>query len=167
MGVSGTGKSAVGRGLAERLGAAFVEGDDHHPTSNIEKMAAGSPLTDADRLPWLERLAEVIARRRTSGTPTVVTCSALRRAYRDVLRAGVPDGCLFFLHLHAEPETLRERMARRDRHFMPASLLDSQLETLEPLRLDECGATLDVTPPLDVVVAQAAEVVRAAQQGRP
>ena len=151
MGVSGTGKSAVGRRVAALLGAGFVEGDDLHPPENVAKMASGTPLTDEDRWPWLRTLAEVLEGRRASGLSTVLTCSALRRPYRDVLRGSAPPDRTVFLHLHGDADLLRARMQVRD-HFMPASLLESQLDTLEELEPDERGTTVDVTPPVEEVV---------------
>ncbi|HEV8699410.1 MAG TPA: gluconokinase [Candidatus Limnocylindrales bacterium] len=155
MGVSGSGKSVVGKRLAALLGVEFIEGDDHHPAENIEKMAAGSPLTDEDRAPWLRALAEIIAERHEDGVGTVLACSALRRAYRDLLRAAIPMEESFVIHLDADVETLRSRLASRRGHYMPVSLLDSQLTTLEPLEPDEAGVFVDAARPLDVVVASA------------
>lgn len=166
MGVSGTGKTSVGRELARLLGFDFVEGDSHHPRANIAKMESGEPLTDADRKPWLEDLAAVLGRQDAAGRSTVLTCSALRRRYRDVLRSGVDHGRVYFLHLQAPRDVLRERMGRRTKHFMPTSLLASQLATLEPLERDEAGGKVDVTPPLPDVVAAAVERVRRARDGR-
>jgi gluconokinase len=154
MGVSATGKTAVGSEVAARLGYEFIEGDDLHPQSNIEKMEAGIPLTDEDRWPWLRLCADAIARCQADGRSTMLTCSALRRAYRDVLRTAV-DTETFFVHLHAPFEVLEERMGQRTKHFMPTSLLQSQFETLEPLEPDEAGVCVDVSPPLDVVVSEA------------
>lgn len=161
MGVSATGKTSVARGLTPRLGFAFVEGDDLHPESNIAKMEAGTPLTDEDRWPWLEAIAEIIAGHRARGESVIATCSALRRSYRDVLRGAVPDGEVFFLHLHADFDVLLDRMSERQKHFMPTSLLQSQFDTLEPLQPDELGAVVDVAPPLDDVVDASEKVVRA------
>ena len=155
MGVSGTGKSSVAAVLAERLDLALVEGDEHHPESNIARMRDGIPLTDEDRRPWLETLADLARQRFEAGHSLVLTCSALKRSYRDVLRTGVPDGRMFFVHLHAELEVLAARMEQRTKHFMPTSLLASQLETLEPLEDDELGAVIDVAPPIDEVAAAA------------
>lgn len=159
MGVSATGKSAVAQRLAEGLGLSFDEGDSYHSASSIAKMADGVPLTDADRLPWLRTLAGLIGRSHAAGTSSVLTCSALRRSYRDVLRSEVPDGSVFFVHLHADVDVLRDRMAERRKHFMPVSLLRSQLDTLEPLEPDESGAVVDVTPPLEDVVREAMRAI--------
>lgn len=141
MGVSGSGKSTVGLLLADRLGAVFVDADDLHTAEHVAKMATGSPLTDDDREPWLRRVAETVA---DAPGSIVVACSALRRAYRDLLRsqAGRP---LAFVHLDAPREILAGRLEHRRGHFMPAALLDSQLETLEPLDDDEPGIVVDVT----------------------
>jgi gluconokinase len=157
MGVSGTGKTSVGVQLAEELGCEFVEGDELHPRRNIEKMEQGVPLTDEDRWPWLQAIAELVAVRDFEGTSTVVTCSALRRSYRDVLRDAAPT---FFVHLHAPFEVLEERMQSRTKHFMPPSLLRSQFDTLEDLGDDESGAVVDVSPELDEVVEEAVNAVR-------
>lgn len=138
MGVSGAGKSAVGEALAARLGAAFMDADSLHPPANVEKMTAGIPLTDEDRWPWLHLVgAELAATRQNGG---VVACSALKRVYRDAIRAAEPS--TRFILLNADPAVLQERMTRRPGHFMPASLLASQLETLEPLEKDEAGLCL-------------------------
>ena len=151
MGVSGVGKSTIAQRLAADLDLELAEGDDFHPRSNIEKMSAGQPLTDEDRWPWLEALAAWTEERRTSGRDTVLTCSALKRAYRDVLRRADPD--TFFVCLLGDEELLRERMESRD-HFMPASLLTSQIETLEPLEDDETGVSVDVGLAVDAVVVR-------------
>jgi gluconokinase len=157
MGVSATGKTAVGIPLADELGCEFVEGDDLHPRRNIEKMSQGIPLTDEDRWPWLQAIAEMVAVKDHEGVSTVVTCSALKRSYRDVLRDAAPT---FFVHLHAPFEVLQDRMQHRTKHFMPTTLLESQFETLEPLGDDEAGAVVDVSPPLDEVVEEAVNAVR-------
>lgn len=155
MGVAGTGKSEVGTRVAARLGMEYVEGDSFHPRSNVEKMSSGRPLTDADRRPWLETLAGVLADHRSAGVATVLGCSALRRAYRDILRGGSD---VAFVHLSAPFEVLRQRMERRD-HFMPASLLRSQFDTLEPLQDDELGTVLNVDAALDDVVERAMSAI--------
>jgi len=165
MGVSSTGKTTVARGLAEQLGARFVEGDELHPQANIDKMAAGTPLTDEDRWPWLEAIAERTREVAAQGGSTVVTCSALRRAYRDVLRTAAED--TFFVHLHGTFNLLAQRMHERQGHFMPPALLQSQFETLEPLEDDERGALVDVTPPPEVVVQHALDALRGDPWPRP
>jgi gluconokinase len=162
MGVAGSGKSSVASGLGKALHFEVIEGDDYHHQSSIDKMAAGIPLTDKDRRPWLETLAGLVGERHAAGVGTVLACSALRRTYRDVLRSTVPPDESFVIQLDADAETLRARMVHRPGHFMPISLLDSQLATLEPLQPDELGAVIDVTPPLDVVIAEASLAVRSA-----
>jgi gluconokinase len=144
MGVSGTGKSTIGRALAETLDLPFVEGDDLHPESNVAKMAAGIPLTDADRAPWLDLIAAELDR------PVVVACSALKRSYRDRLRAAAPD--LVLVYLHGAPELLASRMGQRDGHFMPTVLLESQLATLEEPAADEVAIPADVKLRPDEIV---------------
>lgn len=161
MGVSGTGKTVIGQAVAERLGVAFVEGDAHHPQANIDKMASGTPLDDDDRRPWLEELAAILDVHRRRGEGVVLACSALKRSYRDILRGdGGPVGT-FFVHLDLPFDVLHERMEQRD-HFMPASLLQSQVDTLEPLADEERGAVLDE----DVPVEQVAEAAVAAIERR-
>jgi len=129
MGVSGSGKSTIGALLAEALGWPFADADGFHPAANVAKMASGQPLTDEDRWPWLDAIAAHIAAARTAGQPVVVACSALRRAYRDRLRAG--HGDVVFLHLAGAPALIAGRQAARQGHFMPASLMASQFATLE------------------------------------
>jgi carbohydrate kinase (thermoresistant glucokinase family) len=160
MGVSGSGKTTVGEALAEELGFEMVEGDDFHPPENVAKMAAGTPLTDEDRGPWLDALAELLSDRHARGQGTVLACSALRRAYRDILRSAVPADETFIIQLEADAETLRARMESRRGHYMPPALLESQLATLEPLQPVERGVSLDVTRPIDVVVAEAISATR-------
>ncbi|MGH3330318.1 MAG: gluconokinase [Nocardioidaceae bacterium] len=164
MGVSGTGKSTVARRLAARLGLYFLEGDSFHPAENVAKMSAGIPLTDEDRLPWLETLGALVAQRHAQGVSTVLTCSALRRGYRDILRNAVPGGDLLFVHLQAAYDVLEERMAARD-HFMPSSLLRSQLDTLEPLEADETGVCVAVAQPVGAVVDEAVAWIRGRSSG--
>jgi gluconokinase len=149
MGVSGSGKSTVAALLVERLGWDFAEGDDFHPPENVAKMAAGHPLDDDDRWPWLRRLAAWIGEHEQAGRSDIVTCSALRRSYRDLLRDGHPS--VWFAHVTADPELIRERVERRTGHYMPPSLLDSQLDTLEPLQDDEPGITVSGAAPPDRV----------------
>jgi gluconokinase len=150
MGVSGAGKTTVAVGAAGRLGWTFAEGDDFHPAANVAKMRAGIPLTDEDRAPWLHALAAWIGAREAAGDDAVLACSALRRAYRDVLADGHPSVC--FVHVTAAPDTLRQRLQTREGHYMPASLLGSQLDTLEPLQPDEKGLTLPGDGDPDTVV---------------
>jgi gluconokinase len=157
MGVSGTGKTSVAVELAEDLGCEFIEGDDLHPRQNIEKMTKGIPLTDEDRWPWLQAIAELVAVKDFEGTSTVVTCSALKHSYRAVLSDAAPT---FYVHLDAPFEVLADRMQHRTKHFMPATLLKSQIDTLEPLGDDESGAVVDVSPPLEEVVEEALNAVR-------
>jgi gluconokinase len=149
MGVSGSGKSTAGRMLAARLGIEFVEGDELHPPRNVALMASGVPLTDADRAGWLDALAERLRAASAAGQGVVLACSALRRAYRDRLRAAAPDLC--FVHLHGDPELLRARMAQRSDHYMPPSLLDSQLATLEAPTADEAAITIDIAQPAEAI----------------
>lgn len=146
MGVSGCGKSTVGERLAVELQRTFVEGDDYHSTANVGKMSAGIPLTDEDRWPWLDALADLLAEADAAQAPQVMSCSSLRRAYRDRLRAGSPT--TIFVHLAGPREVLLGRMTVRAGHFMPARLLDSQLATLEPLAPDEAGAVVDLQLPI-------------------
>ena len=152
MGVAGSGKSTLAALLAERLGWPLQEGDVLHPQANVDKMAAGQPLNDADRDPWLRLVAAWIDTRIAAGAPGIVTCSALKRAYRDVLRR---DG-VRFVHLTGERYLLAQRMQERSGHFMPASLLDSQLATLEAPGADEDAITVDIALAPD---AQAAAVL--------
>ena len=164
MGVSGSGKSTVGARLAHELGLEFIEGDEHHPAANVEKMAAGIPLTDEDRAPWLRTLSRLVAERHSRGEGTVLACSALRRAHRDVLRYSVPPAESFVIQLDADTATLRSRLVTRRGHYMPATLLESQLATLESLATDELGVTLDAARPVELVIADALSAVRRASR---
>jgi len=148
MGVSGSGKSSVGDALSERLGIPYRDGDDLHSPENIRKMQAGEALTDADRWPWLDRVALELA----ALAPVIIGCSALRRAYRDRIRAGA-GGPVYFVHLAGSRELIAERMARRSGHFMPTSLLDSQFAALEPPGPDEDAVTVEIDQPLDRLVS--------------
>jgi len=130
MGVAGSGKTTVGRLLAAQLGWPFYEGDDYHPTANVEKMAHGVPLTDEDRRPWLDALHDVIARIAADGGSAVLACSALKQEYRDRLARAVES--VVFVYLHGSFELFRERLRERSGHFMKADLLPSQFATLEP-----------------------------------
>jgi len=149
MGVAGVGKSSVMEALAERLRWPTAEGDALHPASNVRKMAAGIPLTDADRAPWLDRIAAWIGEREAERSSSVVTCSALRRAYRHRLRRGHPS--VWFVHLVAPEAVIAKRMEHRGGHFMPPSMLASQLETLEPLQHGEPGRAVDALAPPDQI----------------
>ncbi|MDJ1115461.1 gluconokinase [Microbacterium dauci] len=151
MGVSASGKSSVGRALADRLGVAFADADDLHPAANIEKMSAGIPLNDDDRWPWLDL---TVARLGSEPGGMVIACSALRRAYRDRIVASAPD--VVFVHLTGSVELLAQRAKERLDHFMPAALLTSQLETLEDLEDDEPGFALDFSRPVAELVEEAA-----------
>ena len=156
MGVSGAGKSTVARPLAERLGWTFQEGDALHPAANIAKMKAGVPLTDADRLPWLVAIGEWMDKEAAAGQGGVVTCSALKRAYRDILTKDRPF--VRFVYLKGSRDLIAERVAHRAHHFMPASLLASQFADLQPLGADEHPIVVDVDQPVE---AQVEEIVRA------
>jgi carbohydrate kinase (thermoresistant glucokinase family) len=147
MGVSGCGKSSVGLALAEALGARFIDGDDLHPEANKAKMSAGIPLDDSDRWPWLDLVGQAL-------TPnTVIACSALKRVYRERILAGAPN--TFFVHLDGSREILEQRLSARSGHFMPATLLDSQLAILEPLGSDEAGVVIDIDQLIPRIIALA------------
>jgi gluconokinase len=150
MGVSGCGKSSVGEDLARRIGADFIEGDSLHPAANVEKMRAGMPLDDADRWPWLDALGRTLG----ADGNVVVSCSALKRSYRDRLRAlaGRP---VVFIFLRGEREVLAARMAARSHDYMPLSLLDSQLATLEPPHGEDSVVTIEINQPLEAIVVSA------------
>ncbi len=153
MGVSGVGKTTVAKGLSTVLGWTYAEGDAFHSEANVEKMAAGTPLNDEDRWPWLRSIGEWMSAEISAGRSAVVTCSALRRVYRDLLRKGRPE--VVFCHLVADPGLIGDRMERRVDHYMPASLLPSQLATLEPLQPDEPGVEVSVDGEAAQVIARA------------
>ncbi|WP_405435638.1 gluconokinase [Streptomyces avidinii] len=157
MGVAGTGKTTVGRLLAEALGVPYAEGDAFHPAANVAKMSAGTPLDDADRGPWLDAIGEWI---RNSGDLRggVIAASALKRAYRDRLRAAAPG--VLFVHLTGERALIEKRMADRRGHFMPTTLLDSQFSTLEPLQEAEPGVVVDVSGSFEDVTERALAALR-------
>lgn len=153
MGVSGSGKSTVAGILAGALQWDLQEGDDLHPESNVAKMASGHPLTDEDRWPWLETVAEWIRAHTEKGQPGIVTCSALKRSYRDVLRRG-SESSVVFVHLAGTRERISGRLNARMDHFMPSTLLDTQMSTLEPLDSDEEAIVVDVGPPPAEIAAK-------------
>ncbi|MBG6226342.1 gluconokinase [Arthrobacter sp. CAN_A2] len=143
MGISGSGKTTIATRLTERLGWVFAEADDFHPAANIAKMTAGIALTDEDRWPWLESMRTWMTLQARAGRSTVVTCSALRRSYRDLLTGA--EGQVRFVHLLGDTDLILERMKTRSGHFMPESLLPSQISTLEPLEADELGIRIQNT----------------------
>ena len=151
MGVAGSGKSLIGAGLARALGVDFVEGDDYHPPQNVERMARGIPLTDHDRGGWLRALATRLSEAKDAGSGLVLTCSALKRSYRDLLRAGADE--VRFIYLRGPRTLIAERLAGRRGHFMPASLLDSQLATLEEPSPDERAWVCDIGESPDDIVS--------------
>jgi gluconokinase len=154
MGVSGCGKSRIGAAFAQAKGLRFVDGDDLHPAANIAKMRRGAPLTDADRTPWLAQVGAVLAR-----DGTVVACSALKRAYRDQIRQAAAAS-VTFLYLRGSRAVLLARMQARPGHFMPPSLLDSQLATLEEPSLNETFVMADIDQPPEAIIAQFQEALR-------
>lgn len=151
MGVAGTGKTTIGPLLAARLGVPYAEGDDFHPQANISKMSAGVPLTDEDRWPWLDAIGSWAHGR--AGLGGVVSSSALKRSYRDRLRAAAPG--VVFVHLTGDRELVEERMSHRQGHFMPTALLDSQFAALQQLEADEAGAVVDVAGGPEQIAARA------------
>jgi gluconokinase len=155
MGVSGSGKSTVGAALAQRLRVPFADADDFHPPANIAKMTAGHPLDDDDRRPWLEAIGDWLAEHSGGG---VMSCSALKRTYRDQLRGHCSQ--VEFLHLAGTPDVIGRRQASRPGHFMPASLLQSQFDTLEPLEADERGVVVDVDQNIDAIVENYLAITR-------
>jgi gluconokinase len=165
MGVSGSGKSTIAAALAEHLGWTFEDGDRFHPKSNVDKMSAGHPLTDEDRRPWLQAIADEIDRVCKAGGHLVMACSALKHAYRDILVHGRGDVRIVFLD--GSQALIADRLARRKGHFMPPGLLDSQFKTLEPPQTDEHPLTVSIDAPvetiIDNIVAQMATEVRTAR----
>jgi carbohydrate kinase (thermoresistant glucokinase family) len=157
MGVSGSGKSTVGEALAAELGVPFLDSDSLHPLTNVDKMAAGIPLTDDDRWPWLRAVGNALAR--ADDTGLVIACSALKRSYRNMIRSEEPSS--LFVYLTGSRELLAERLSKREDHFMPPSLLDSQLATLEPLGQDEMGVVVDIADAPKAIANSAASAIRA------
>ena len=154
MGVAGSGKTTIGAALARALATPFLEGDELHPPANVQRMAQGIPLTDDDRRPWLLTIAQQLRDAQHAGLGLVVTCSALKRSYRDLLRtAGGGGAALQFVHLTGDRDIIAERLAGRRGHFMPPALLDSQLATLEPPAPDERAWVCDIRESPDAIVA--------------
>lgn len=150
MGVSGSGKTTIARELANRLGWTFQEGDHLHPAANIAKMSSGTPLDDADRAPWLKAVAAWIDMQRAKGESSVITCSALKRSYRDIIIGGRPDVRL--VYLRGSYDLIASRLAQRHGHFMPPSLLQSQFDGLEEPSADENALIVDAAPtPAEIV----------------
>ncbi|RAY16016.1 gluconokinase [Actinomadura craniellae] len=143
MGVSGSGKTTIGKGLAERLGWEYADADEFHPRANVLKMEAGTPLTDADRMPWLAAIGDWMDARLAAGTRAVVSCSALKRAYRDLLAKGRPD--VRIVHLDGDRALIQRRITARHGHFFPPSMLDSQFRDLEPPEPDENVVSVPIT----------------------
>ena len=164
MGVAGSGKSTVMQRLAQRLGWRWAEADDFHSAVNVAKMASGHALTDDDRWPWLRTLAAWIGEREAANEDSIITCSALRRAYRDLLRNGHPS--VWFVHLVVDREVLAHRLEQPRGHFMPRSLLDSQLETLEDLQPDEPGFAVSGELPPDQIADIIATRLGRAEENR-
>ena len=150
MGVSGSGKSTIGEALAKRLSWRYEDGDKFHPAGNVAKMAAGQPLTDEDRWPWLRAIADQIDRQRAAGVRSVIACSALRRVYRDILVHGRQDVRL--VYLNGSQALIADRLSRRKGHFMPQGLLTSQFTTLEPPTADEHPVTVSIAAPVKTIV---------------
>jgi gluconokinase len=164
MGVTSSGKTTVAKTLAERRGWAFQEGDSLHPEANVAKMATGTPLTDEDRWPWLDRVAAWIDEKRRAGQSGVITCSMLKRAYRDKVVGGKDDVRVMFLK--GDKQVIADRMAKRKGHYMPTSLLDSQIDTLEPPTPDERPLVVDIEGSIDQMIAQAERLLEVALHER-
>ncbi len=165
MGVSGVGKTTVALGLAGAMDGAFLEADDFHSAENVAHMAKGNPLTDDMRWPWLTTLCAAIAEKRQSsaGAPIFVTCSALKKSYRAFILDLLPDAR--FVYLHAEPDVIRDRMAARKNHYMPLSLLDSQLDALEDPRSEANCLTVEATHATPDVIERALDLIKTAIKG--
>lgn len=161
MGTCGSGKTSVGLALAEHFGCRFIDGDDLHPRANVEKMASGHPLNDADRAPWLTRINDVVFSLKNRSASGIIVCSALKKIYRDQIRSG-NDGGVAFIHLYGSYELILERMRKRSGHYMKEAMVKSQFDTLEFPGADEPDViNIDVTPPLDEVIAAS---IRAAEE---
>lgn len=164
MGVQGTGKTTIGSALGELLGVTFIDSDDLHPPANKAKMAAGTPLEDEDRVPWLKIVGATIVANAAEGRTTIVACSALKRWYRELLRSSVPE--LQFIHLAGQRDLVASRLATRQHEFMPTTLLDSQFEVLEPLAPWEAGVVVPVAgTPAEIVDVVAEYLARPAPSG--
>lgn len=153
MGVSGSGKTTIGALVADAKSVPFVDADDLHPIENVRKMASGTPLDDDDRAPWLDIVGRRLQEAEESGEGVVMACSALRRSYRDRIRSTAPTAV--FLHLHGSLDVLTARIEGRSGHFMPSTLLTSQMDTLEPLTDDEAGYVLDIGQTVDQMIEEA------------
>ncbi|GEK81048.1 gluconokinase [Agrococcus baldri] len=164
MGVQGSGKSTIGAALAQRLNIDFIDGDDLHPKANKEKMRAGTPLTDEDRVPWLKIIGETIAEGAAKGRVTIVACSALKRWYRELLRSS--DQSLVFVHLVGDKSLLADRLAHRDHEYMPTTLLESQIDTLEPLAEWEHGIAISIEQRPTAIVDEVTRILMARAAGR-
>lgn len=164
MGVAGAGKSTIAEAIRDRMGYMMAEGDDFHPQANIDKMSHGIPLTDEDRRPWLEVINRWMIGRDHLGESTVVSSSALKRIYRDVLRADIP---VLFLHLSGSQQLIQQRLARRTGHFMPPALLPSQFAALEPLQADETGVEISVEGTAEDMIERSLNAVLHYAQGQP
>ncbi|MCY0096894.1 gluconokinase [Hoeflea ulvae] len=152
MGVAGCGKTSVGEGLSQLTGTRFIDGDALHPKANVDKMSAGTPLTDEDRWPWLEAIGRQFG---SSAEPLIIGCSALKRSYRDRIRHHC-GGAVTFIHLTGSRDVISRRMQQRKNHFMPLTLLDSQFAALEPPATDEASISIDIDQPLKAIIAAAA-----------
>lgn len=161
MGVTGCGKTTIGNQIAGRLGVPFADADDFHPRANVDKMASGTPLTDEDRWPWLQACGAWMEKHAATGS--VMACSALRVAYRDVIREHVPS--VLFVHLDGPEEVIVRRVAARLGHFMPAALVQSQYDTLEPLQPNERGVVVSFDQPVSRIVNQAMSTITSQFEG--
>ncbi|MEA2837051.1 MAG: gluconokinase [Bradyrhizobium sp.] len=164
MGVAGSGKTTIGEKLAEQLGRPYEDGDKFHPKRNVEKMSAGQPLTDEDRWPWLQAIADEIDRVCSRGETVVISCSALKRAYRDVLVHGRDD--VRIVYLDGSHDLIASRLAARKGHFMPPTLLQSQVKTLQPPGPDENPVTVSIDAPVEEIVADIVRKLATADHGR-
>jgi carbohydrate kinase (thermoresistant glucokinase family) len=165
MGVTGSGKSTIGAALGQRLGWRYEDGDSFHPKSNVAKMSAGHPLTDEDRWPWLKAIAAEIDRQREAGQRVIIACSALKKAYRDILVHGRDDIRMVFLN--GSHDLIADRLSHRAGHFMPPDLLDSQFATLEPPSPEERPITVSIDAPVEVIVDRIVQQLQPDQLSSP